>query len=149
MCDAGAEWIVFHYRTAAEFYGAVDSSERFRRIAEAVEAAGHVPVFGNGDVTDCAGADELVRMTGCAGVAAGRGFLSDPWLVRRILSGDANPVSVEEKNEFLRLLLAGTDSTKRGRNWFLECVKMAFGADSDEFREARASSWDALRARWS
>jgi tRNA-dihydrouridine synthase C len=149
VCDAGADWIVFHYRTAAEFYGAVDSSERFRRIAEAAEAAGSVPVFGNGDVTDCAGAHELVGQTGCAGVAVGRGFLSDPWLVRRILSGDTNPVSVTEKNEFLRLLLAGTDATKRGRNWFLECVKMAFGADSAEFRDARASSWNALRARWS
>ncbi len=149
VCDAGADWIVFHYRTAAEFYSPVDVAERFRRISEAVEAAGPVPVFGNGDVVDCAGADELVRVTGCAGVAVGRGFLSDPWLVKRILSGDTNPVFVAEKNEFLRLLLAGTDSTKRGRNWFLECVKMAFGADSAEFREARASSWDALRARWS
>ena len=149
VCDAGADWIVFHYRTAAEFYGPVDAAERFRRIAEAVDAAGPVPVFGNGDVVDCTGANEMVRQTGCAGVAVGRGFLSDPWLVKRILSGDTNPVSVAEKNEFLSLLLAGTDSTKRGRNWFLECVKMAFGADSDEFREARSSSWDALRARWS
>ena len=149
VCDAGADWIVFHYRTAAEGYSPVDAAERFRRIAGAVTAAGPVPVFGNGDVTDRVGADELVRRTGCAGVAVGRGFLSDPWLVNRILSGDANPVSDAEKNAFLRLLLAGTDCTKRGRNWFLECVKMAFGADSAEFREARESSWDALRARWS
>jgi len=148
-CGAGADWIVFHCRTAAEMYAPVDAAERFRRIALAVEAAGSVPLFGNGDVTDCAGADELVRATGCAGVAVGRGFLSDPWLVRRILSGDREPVSEEEKNAFLRLLLAGTDSTKRGRNWFLECVKMAFGPDSDEFRVARESSWDALRVRWS
>lgn len=147
-CDAGADWIVFHCRTAAEAYGAVDAADRVRRVADAVDAAGAVPVFGNGDVVDCAGANELARETGCAGVAVGRGFLSDPWLVRRILSGDATPVSVAEKNEFLRLLLAGTDSTRRGRNWFLECVKMAFGADSAEFREARESSWDALRARW-
>lgn len=148
VCGAGADWIVFHYRTAAEMYGPVDPAERFRRIALAVESAGNVPVFGNGDVTDCAGADGLVRETGCAGVAVGRGFLSDPWLVKRILSGDRNPVSVEEKNTFLRLLLAGTDSTKRGRNWFLECVKMAFGPDSAEFREARESGWEALRIRW-
>ena len=149
VCGAGADWIVFHYRTADEMYGPVEPAERFRRIALAVESAGDVPVFGNGDVTDCAGADELVRETGCAGVAVGRGFLSDPWLVKRILSGDRNPVSIEEKNTFLRLLLAGTDSTKRGRNWFLECVKMAFGPESAEFREARASGWDALRIRWS
>ena len=148
VCDAGADWIVFHHRTAAEGYSPVDASERFRRIAEAVNSAGTVPVFGNGDIAGCRDADELVRRTGCAGVAVGRGFLSDPWLVKRILSGDATPVSVEEKNAFLRLLLAGTDPTKRGRNWFLECVKMAFGADSAEFRETRESAWDALRARW-
>ena len=149
VCDAGADWIVFHYRTAAEFYGPVESSERFRRIAEAAEAAGSVPVFGNGDGTDCAGAHELVGQTGCAGVAVGRGFLSDPWLVRRILSGDSSPASEEEKTAFLRLLMAGTDSTRRGRNWFLECVKMMYGADSTEFREARESALDVLRARWS
>jgi len=149
VCDAGADWIVFHYRTAAEAYSPVDMSERIRRIACAVASAGNVPVFGNGDIVCSADAESLVRSTGCAGVAVGRGFLSDPWLVRRILSGDANPVSEAEKNAFLRLLLAGTDSTKRGRNWFLECVKMTYGADSAEFKEARGSDWTALRARWS
>jgi len=146
--EAGADWIVFHCRTATEEYAPVESAERFRRIAVAVNAAGPVPVFGNGDIADRGGAEELVVGTGCAGVAVGRAFLRDPWLVRRILSGDPNPASAEEKNAFLRLLLQGTDSTKRGRNWFLECVKMAFGADSAEFREARESTWDALRARW-
>ena len=149
VCDAGADWIVFHYRTAAEAYRPVDASERVRRIACAVEVAGSVPVFGNGDIVSSADAESLVRSTGCAGVAVGRGFLSDPWLVRRILSGDENPASEEEKHTFLRLLLAGTDSTKRGRNWFLECVKMTYGADSAEFKEARESAWDALRTRWS
>ena len=149
VCDAGADWIVFHYRTAAEAYSPVDASERARRVALAVESAGSVPVFGNGDVADCADAESLVRSTGCAGVAVGRGFLSDPWLVRRILSGDRSPVSDAEKIAFLRLLIAGTDSTKRGRNWFLECVRMTYGADSAEFKEARESGWDALRARWS
>jgi len=149
VCDAGADWIVFHFRTAVEGYGPVEPAERFRRIACAVDAAGSVPVYGNGDVADVRSARELVRETGCAGVAVGRAFLSDPWLVRRILSCDPAPASIEEKNAFLRLLLEGTDSTKRGRNWFLECVKMAFGADSAEFLDARTSGWDALRARWS
>ena len=148
VCDAGADWIVFHYRTAAEAYDPVDASERVRRIADAVESAGNVPVFGNGDIAGFADAEAIVCSTGCAGVAVGRGFLSDPWLVRRILSGDANPASEAEKTAFLRLLLAGTDSTKRGRNWFLECVKMTYGADSAEFKEARESDWTALRARW-
>ena len=149
VCDAGTDWIVFHYRTAAEAYRSVDASERVRRIADAVEAAGSVPVFGNGDISDCADAESLVRTTGCAGVAVGRGFLSDPWLVRRILSGDPNPASDKEKTAFLRLLMAGTESTRRGRNWFLECVKMTYGADSSEFRESREYPWDALCARWS
>ncbi len=149
VCDAGADWIVFHYRTATEMYSPVEAPERVRRIARAVEAAGTVPLFGNGDIASSMDAEYLVRTAGCAGVAVGRGFLSDPWLVRRILSADANPASEAEKTAFLRLLLAGTDSTKRGRNWFLECVKMTYGADSVEFKEARESDWSALRARWS
>ena len=149
VCAAGADWIVFHWRTAAEGYCPVDAAERFRRIRLAVETAGTVPVFGNGDVTDRAGAEELVRETGCAGVAVGRGVLSDPWLAKRILSGDRNAPTLEERTAFLRMLASGTDSTRRGRNWFLECVKMTFGPDSQEFREARAGGWDELRARWS
>ena len=148
VCDAGTDWIVFHYRTAAEMYRPADAAERIRRIACAVESAGNVPVFGNGDISSCADAETLVRMTGCAGVAAGRGFLSDPWLVRRILSGDTNPASEVEKTAFLRLLMADTEPTKRGRNWFLECVKMTYGANSAEFKDARESTWDALRTRW-
>ena len=149
VCAAGADWIVFHWRTAVEGYGPADEPERLRRIRLAVETAGGVPVFGNGDVTDCAGAESLVRETGCAGVAVGRGVLSDPWLAKRIVSGDRTPPSQEEREAFLRLLAAGTDSTRRGRNWFLECVKMTFGADSAEFREARVGNWADLRARWS
>jgi len=149
VCSAGADWIVLHWRTAVDGYGAVDGAERFRRIRLAVETAGRVPVFGNGDVVDFAGAEELVRETGCAGVAVGRGVLSDPWLAKRILAGDRNAPTPEQRNAFLRLLAAGTDSTRRGRNWFLECVKMTFGADSAEFREARAGTWDELRSRWS
>ena len=119
------------------------------RSEDRTETAGDVPVFGNGDVADRAGAEELVRETGCAGVAVGRGVLSDPWLARRILSGDRSAPTMEERTAFLRLLAEGTDSTRRGRNWFLECVKMTFGPDSQEFREARAGGWDELRARWS
>ena len=61
----------------------------------------------------------------------------------------ANGLNEPDMRRSRRLLIAGTDPSRRGRNWFLECVKMTYGADSAEFKEARESNWASLRVRWS
>lgn len=78
---AGAAAITVHGRTREQMYtpGTVDLS-----IIRAVKEAVDVPVFGNGDVDSPEKALEMLRVTGCDGVAVARAALGDPWLFERI-----------------------------------------------------------------
>ena len=78
--EAGAAAVTVHGRTKEELYsGHADWSE-IRRVADAV----HIPVWGNGDVTDGPSAKALLEETGCCGVAVGRAAWGNPWIFREI-----------------------------------------------------------------
>ena len=59
-----------------------------------------IPVIANGDVTDGSSALECLRVTGCDGLAVGRGALGRPWVfgeIRAALEGrpwEAPPFSL-------------------------------------------------------
>ena len=135
LCGAGVSWILFHFRTVSENYAFVGRDEAFRRIGMAVQAAGAVPVFGNGDILTAEDAGRMREASGCAGVAVGRGFLKNPFLLREICGAcpDENA-----RRLFLETLFrkAVSGSGRRKYDFYLECVRMACGADSEEFQEA-------------
>ena len=84
---AGAAAICVHPRAAAEEYeGRAD-----HRITAAVVEAVSVPVIASGDVVTPAEAAEVVRLTGCAAVAVGRGALGYPWAFGDLAGGRARP----------------------------------------------------------
>ena len=60
-----------------------------------VEAVERMPVIGNGDVRSVADAARMLRETGCAGVAVGRGALLNPWFFGQLRrweeAGDPGP----------------------------------------------------------
>ncbi|WEV69772.1 tRNA dihydrouridine synthase DusB [Bifidobacterium sp. ESL0775] len=74
--DEGCAAVTLHARTTAEYYG---GHSDWSRIAELVKAV-DIPVFGNGDIWGAEDALEMVRETGCAGVAIGRGCQGRPWI---------------------------------------------------------------------
>lgn len=77
----GVAAITIHGRTRQQgFRGAADL-EGIRAVVEAVEG---IPVIGNGDVRTVSDAHHMRRVTGCDGVAIGRGALMDPWIFRRL-----------------------------------------------------------------
>ena len=132
--DAGVSWFVFHFRTVRENYSFVERSEALRRITTAVRCANGVPVFGNGDILTADDALLMQKETQCAGIAVGRGFLKNPFLLRELrgMRTDGDP-----RRLFLDTLLSHAGaSAKQKRNFYLECVKMAYGAESFEFRAA-------------
>ncbi|HKI32594.1 MAG TPA: tRNA dihydrouridine synthase DusB [Gemmataceae bacterium] len=89
---AGVAGVTIHGRTRAQGFGGTVNLDGIRAVVEAVE---RIPVIGNGDVRTLAGADEMLRGTGCAGVAIGRGALLNPWIFaqlrRREETGEPGP----------------------------------------------------------
>jgi nifR3 family TIM-barrel protein len=96
--------ITIHGRTREQgFNGRVDL-EGIRAVVEAVE---RIPVIGNGDVRTPEDAVRMRRLTGCAGVAIGRGAMLDPWIFLKLaaltagLPAPSEP-TVADKVGFLR-----------------------------------------------
>jgi nifR3 family TIM-barrel protein len=78
---AGVAGLTIHGRTREQGFSGQVKLDGIRRVVEAVE---HVPVLGNGDVRSVADAERMLRETGCAGIAIGRGALLNPWLFSQL-----------------------------------------------------------------
>ncbi|MDE7284066.1 MAG: tRNA dihydrouridine synthase DusB [Lachnospiraceae bacterium] len=104
MEDSGAAAIAVHGRTREQYYSGEADWEIIARIKEAIT----IPVIGNGDVTDCDSAAELLKQTGCDGIMIGRAARGNPWIFRQVTAylDDGTilppPTSEERKAMILR-----------------------------------------------
>ena len=90
MEESGAAAITVHGRTREQFYSGRADWDIIRQVVERVS----IPVFGNGDIFSGEDALRMLKETGCAGVAVGRGAKGNPWIFREInaaLAGDEIP----------------------------------------------------------
>ena len=78
--DAGVSAITVHGRTREQMYEGRADWEIIRRVKEMV----HVPVIGNGDVTDTESAQRMFNETLCDAIAVGRAVRGRPWLFREL-----------------------------------------------------------------
>lgn len=76
--EAGASAIAVHGRTRAQGYSGNADWNIIKKVKQAVS----MPVIGNGDVTTCYKAKEMLDYTGCDAVMIGRGVLGNPWLIK-------------------------------------------------------------------
>lgn len=102
--DAGIAAVFVHGRTRAQGFSGSVSLHGIRQVVQAVRS---IPVIGNGDVTTPLAARQMLEVTGCAGVSAGRGAFYDPWLFRRtqhfLISGELLPEpSFEDRIRIMR-----------------------------------------------
>lgn len=100
--DSGAEAIAIHGRTREQFYSGEADWDIIARVKEAVS----IPVIGNGDITDCKSAQELLKQTGCDGIMVGRSARGNPWIFSQLTAyladGSTLPLpSHEEKKEMM------------------------------------------------
>ncbi len=99
----GVAALTIHGRTREQGFRGGVNVDGIRRVVEAVE---HIPVFGNGDVKTIPEAAQMLKETGCAGLAIGRGGLMHPWIFRRLdqwdKTGDPGPQpTYRERLEFM------------------------------------------------
>lgn len=80
--QSGAAMICVHGRTRMQFY---EPTADWNVIA-AVKNAVSVPVVGNGDVCCAEDARKMTLLTGCDGIAIGRGALGNPWVFEEIIA---------------------------------------------------------------
>ena len=76
--EEGAAAVILHGRTVEQAYGGQADWDAIGTLAGDLE----IPVIGNGDIWEAGDALAMMRRTGCAGVAIGRGCLGRPWLFR-------------------------------------------------------------------
>ncbi len=79
--EAGASAITIHARTRAQGYSGKADWQIIKKVVEAV----NIPVIGNGDVTSCYLAKQMLEETGCAAVMIGRGLIGNPWLIKECI----------------------------------------------------------------
>ena len=79
---SGVAAIAVHGRTREQYYAGKADWEIIRQVKEAVS----VPVIGNGDITDCASAAEMLKQTGCDGFMIGRAARGNPFIFGQIAS---------------------------------------------------------------
>ena len=81
ICEkAGASAITVHPRTRSRGYSGQADWSIIKKVKENV----HIPVIGNGDITDIYKAKAMLEETGCDLIMIGRGVLGNPWLIREI-----------------------------------------------------------------
>lgn len=100
---AGAKAITVHGRTRAQGYSGKADWSIIKKVKENV----HIPVIGNGDVTSCYLAKEMLEYTKCDAVMIGRGVLGNPWLIKECVQylQDGTlpkPVSYRERMAMLK-----------------------------------------------
>ena len=78
--EAGAASLTVHGRTRMQQYAGKADWEAIARVKGAVS----IPVLANGDVVDGPSAREALAVTGCDGLAIGRGALGRPWVFDEI-----------------------------------------------------------------
>src|SRR2546421_8851424 len=77
----GVAAVTIHGRTREQGFSGSVNLNGIRAVVEAVE---RIPVIGNGDVRSVRDADRMLRATGGAGIAVGRGALANPWVFRQL-----------------------------------------------------------------
>jgi len=81
--QVGVAAVMIHGRTREQGFSGKVNLDGIRAVVDAVDA---MPVIGNGDVRSIADAEHMFTVTGCAGIAIGRGALLNPWMFAQLCS---------------------------------------------------------------
>jgi nifR3 family TIM-barrel protein len=152
----GVAAVIIHGRTRAQGFSGKVNLYGIRAVVEAVE---RMPVIGNGDVRTVADAQQMLALTGCAGVAIGRGALLNPWifaqLQARAATGEAGPpAGYTDRLAFMHrhfhLLLAQRGERfacltfRKVANWYCRVLRPGRAVQQCLVRLESAAEFDAI-----
>ena len=119
----GASLVCVHARTKTAMY----SGKADPCVVKEVKRAVSIPVVGNGDIGDVAGARAMLE-TGCDGLAIGRAAIGNPFVFRQILSAlrgeEEVVITPEERYEAAMSELSLRIAEKGEENAVLESRKL-------------------------
>ncbi len=156
---AGVAAVIIHGRTRAQGFAGTVNLEGIRAVVQAVE---RIPVIGNGDVRSIADAERMRTVTGCAGIAIGRGALLNPWIFAQLQrweeTGEAGEAAgYVERVDFMQrhfhLLLEQRGehfaclTFRKVANWYCRVLRPGRAAQQCLVRLERAADLDALAVR--
>ncbi len=97
LIEAGVSLIALHPRLARELFTGKARWERIRDLKK----ISPVPVVGSGDVWSWKDIERMFEETGCDGVMAGRGAISNPWIFKEFKEKRDYKATFGERIEFL------------------------------------------------
>jgi tRNA-dihydrouridine synthase B len=97
LVEAGAATLTLHPRSAKQMYTGVADHSVTAELVSLVD----VPVIASGDVSSRARAQAVLATTGAAAVMVGRAAQGNPWALREIMGGAAEPSREEVVAELL------------------------------------------------
>lgn len=80
--NSGADLLTVHGRTRVQQYSGHADWEYIAKVKKAV----NIPVLINGDISDAESARKALNISGCDGIAIGRGALGNPFVFKEIYS---------------------------------------------------------------
>ena len=107
LSDGAVSFLTVHFRTVTEQYQPVPGRER--RWARAIQLAAGIPVVLNGDLATVSELQQFPLQLGAAGAMAARGFLRDPWLLRRAAAKSA-PDPETGRQHFFETVIAEAET---------------------------------------
>ena len=78
--ESGGACVAVHGRTREQYYTGKADWDIIRQVKQRV----HIPVIGNGDITDALSARAMFDETGCDAVMIGRAARGNPWIFREV-----------------------------------------------------------------
>ena len=107
----GASMVAVHGRTRTQMYSGKADWSVIREVVKAV----HIPVVGNGDVTDGPSARRMLDETGCTAVMIGRAAQGNPWIFREVVHylETGQEAIRPSRQEVIRMLLRHADMERK------------------------------------